>query len=146
MQTEAHFAALEEMYHSAPINKVILHRLAVAQGEATLTWEVDAHFFHAAGSLHGSGYFKMLDDAAFFACSSLEREVFMLTTRFELEFLRRVTGGRLVAKGKVTQQATDTMEAESELMDENGKVVARGRGTFVRSRILLSTVEAYRLP
>ena len=146
MQHDAHHRALEQMYHSAPINQVILHRLTVGEGEATLRWEVDGRFFHAAGSLHGSGYFKMLDDAAFFACSSLEREVFMLTTHFEVELLRRVTGGHLTAEGRVTLQEGSQMEAESELKDEQGRVVARGKGSFVRSRILLTTVEAYRAP
>jgi uncharacterized protein (TIGR00369 family) len=127
------------------VNQIFLHRLRVEAGIATLHWDVDPRFFHAAGSLHGSGYFKLLDDAAFFASASLEEEVFLLTTQFSLEFLRKVTGGRLTAIGKVTLQEEKSFQASSELVDENGKVVAKGNGTFVKSRIALASVEAYRL-
>lgn len=133
------------MYHSAPVNQEFHHRIEVRKGEATVLWEVQPAFFHAAGSLHGSGYFKMLDDAAFFACSSLEPGFFVLTTSFHLHFLRRVTGGQLRAEGKVIQDTRTLMVAESILYDERNREVARGSGDFVRSSIPLSTVAVYGL-
>ena len=36
--------------------------------------------FHAAGAGHGTIYFKMLDDAAFYAANSMVEEQFVLTT------------------------------------------------------------------
>ena len=37
---------------------------------------------HAAGAVHGSYYFKVLDDACYFAANSLVSDVFVLTVSF----------------------------------------------------------------
>lgn len=68
---EEHFRKLERMYHlSAPINKEIYNgiQLNVFNERAEITLKIEPKYFHAANSLHGSVYFKMLDDAAFFCC------------------------------------------------------------------------------
>ena len=70
------------MYLAAPINDFYEPRIEIHEAEAVIEAEVSRRFFHAAEAVHGSVYFKMLDDAAFFAASSLEREVFVLTTTF----------------------------------------------------------------
>ena len=44
--------------------------------------------FHAADAAHGTVYFKMMDDAAFYACNSLVTDRFLLTTAFNLLFTR----------------------------------------------------------
>ena len=36
--------------------------------------------FHTAGAAHGTLFFKMLDDAAFYAANSLVTDRFLLTT------------------------------------------------------------------
>lgn len=40
---------------------------ARGDGEAEVSIEVGRELFHASGAVHGSVYFKLLDDAAFFA-------------------------------------------------------------------------------
>jgi acyl-coenzyme A thioesterase PaaI-like protein len=85
----------------------------------------------------------MLDDAAFFACSSVEPGFFVLTVSFHLHFLRRVTGGLLLAEGKVVQDTKTLLVAEAFLYDEKNREVARGSGEFVRSSIPLSSVASY---
>ena len=47
-----------------------------------------ARLFHAGGAAHGTIYFKMIDDAAFYACNSLVTDRFLLTTAFNLLFTR----------------------------------------------------------
>ncbi len=92
--SEEHHRKLEAMYGAAPVNAPCEPRLEVREGEATLVMEVRACHFHAAGSLHGSVYFKALDDAAFFAVNSLVEDVFVLTTSFTVYLLRPVRRGR----------------------------------------------------
>ena len=82
MTRDPHFQALENMYLSAPINAFYDPRIEVSDAEAIVEIEVSEKLFHSAEAVHGSVYFKMLDDAAFFAASALEREVFVLTTSF----------------------------------------------------------------
>jgi acyl-coenzyme A thioesterase PaaI-like protein len=71
MDRDPHFVALEKMYAAGPINELFQPVLEVGEGMASIDMEVSERFFHAGGALHGSVYFKMLDDAAFFAANSL---------------------------------------------------------------------------
>ena len=72
-----HFRKLERMYHAAPINQFYRPVLTVGEGSAELEIPIRPEFFHAAAAVHGSVYFKALDDAAFFAVNSLVTEVFV---------------------------------------------------------------------
>ena len=67
MPKDPHFSALEQMYLAAPINEIYRPRVEIAEGTATVAIDIRQQYFHAAGAVHGSVYFKMLDDSAFFA-------------------------------------------------------------------------------
>jgi uncharacterized protein (TIGR00369 family) len=90
-------------------------------------------FFHVAGAVHGSHYFKALDDAAFFAVASLDPNHFPLTASFNMYFERPVSSGTLVAVGEIVQRARRVLLAESRLHDDDGRELARGSGTFMPS-------------
>lgn len=131
------------MYLSAPINDFYEPHIEIREAEAIIEADVSQRFFHAAGAVHGSVYFKMLDDAAFFAASSLEREVFVLTTAFTTYLTRPVSEGRLRAVGKVVNHNRTQFIAEAVLTDDQGRELARGSGVFVRSKMRLDETEGY---
>nr|CAP47459.1 putative integron gene cassette protein [uncultured bacterium] len=139
-----HFRRLENMYRAAPINRIFEPKLEVTDGAAVLTMDVKPDFFHAANALHGSVYFKALDDAAFFAVNSLVRDSFVLTVSFTTYLLRPVTEGTLRAEGTVTSRSKNLFVAESVLYSGPERQVARGSGTFMRSRVSLESVDSYR--
>jgi uncharacterized protein (TIGR00369 family) len=87
--------------------------------------------------------FKLLDDAAFFAANSLERELFVLTSSFQIYLVRPVTSGRLCSKGRVVHHGRSQFIAESIVYDGEGREVARGSGVFVRGKKPLATVPGY---
>ena len=90
----AHFRALESLYRNAPINGLFRSSLQIVEpGVARIGCEVERETFHAAGAAHGTLYFKMMDDAAFYACNSLVTDRFLLTTAFNLLFTRPLRGG-----------------------------------------------------
>jgi uncharacterized protein (TIGR00369 family) len=138
-----HFRKLERMYASAPINAFFRPVLRVGKGEAELRIPLRTEFHHAAGAVHGSVYFKALDDATFFAANSLVPDVFVLTARFEIEFLRPVVDGEVRALARVVDPGGRRIVAEGELLDPGGKVIGRGRGEFARSRIPLGPAVNY---
>ncbi|MFB0611896.1 PaaI family thioesterase [Aurantiacibacter poecillastricola] len=143
----AHFRALENLYASAPINALFRSRLEiVAAGHARITFDADERYFHAAGATHGTLYFKMLDDAAFYAANSLVSDRFLLTTAFNLHFTKPVREGRVVAEGKWISGKRRVFIAESHMVDDEGDQIGRGTGTFMRSHIALSGLDGYRLP
>ena len=143
MIKEEHYRKLERMYLSAPINEFYAPSISISKGQAEIKTEIKPEFFHAAGSLHGSVYFKLLDDAAFFAVNSLVKDVFVLTVSFNIYLTRPVTKGVLIAQGQVVSRSVKYFVAES-VLTVNNKEVARGSGSFLRSRIELAGVDSYK--
>jgi uncharacterized protein (TIGR00369 family) len=142
-----HWRALESLYASAPINQLFRSALTVTgEGLARITFEIDPAHFHAAGAAHGTIYFKMLDDAAFYAANTLVSDRFLLTTAFNLHFTAPVKTGRLIAEGKWISGRRRVYVAESRLVDEAGEEIGRGTGTFMKSRIPLSGLPGYANP
>ena len=141
----AHFRALEALYASAPINDTFASRLEIPEeGRARITFDITPSLFHGAGAAHGTVYFKMMDDAAFYAANSLVTDRFLLTTGFNLHFTKPVRGGKVVAEGRWVSGKRRVFVAEAHLIDEEGDEIGRGTGTFMRSRISLSGLEGYR--
>jgi uncharacterized protein (TIGR00369 family) len=144
---QAHFHALEALYASAPINNLFRSRLEiVGEGQSQIAFEVDEDQHHAAGAAHGTIYFKMLDDAAFYAANSLVSDRFLLTTGFNLHFTKPIRSGRVVAHGRWVSGKRRVFVAEASLVDEEGEEIGRGTGTFMRSHIALSGLPGYRVP
>lgn len=140
----AHFRALERLYDSAPINRLFPSRLEVtAPGEARIGFDVEPDYFHAAGATHGTLYFKMLDDAAFYAANSLVTDRFLLTTAFNLFFTRPLKEGPIIAEGRWLSGKRRVYVAEARLIDGSGEEVGRGTGTFMRSTIALASLPGY---
>jgi uncharacterized protein (TIGR00369 family) len=139
-----HWRALESLYDSAPINTVFSSALTITgEGTSRIEFEIDRSCYHAAGAAHGTIYFKMLDDAAFYAANTLVTDRFLLTTSFNLHFSRPVREGRLVAEGRWVSGRRRVLVAEARLVDGEGEEIGRGTGTFMRSRIALSSLEGY---
>jgi acyl-coenzyme A thioesterase PaaI-like protein len=140
----AHFRALERLYASAPINRLFPSRLTVPRaGHAEIRLNADESFFHAAGATHGTVYFKMLDDAAFYAANSLVNDRFLLTTGFNLLFSRPLPAGPIIAEGRWLSGKRRVYIAEARLLDAHGEEVGRGTGTFMRSAIPLASLPGY---
>jgi uncharacterized protein (TIGR00369 family) len=138
-----HHRKLEIMYRQAPINRLYEPTIRVAEGAATIEIAVKEDYFHAAGAVHGSVLFKMLDDACFFAVASLVEDVFVLTVSFTTYLTRPVTGGRLTSQGRVVHAGKNLFLAEAVLAATGGKDVARGNGSFMRSAIPLTEQLGY---
>jgi uncharacterized protein (TIGR00369 family) len=139
-----HWRALEGLYASAPVNQHFPSRLEiVGEGCSRLTFTVEEQHYHAAGAAHGTIYFKMLDDAAFYAANTLITDRFLLTTSFNLHFTRPVRAGTVVAEGRWISGRRRVLVAEARLIDREGEEIGRGTGTFQRSRISLSGLPGY---
>lgn len=139
-----HYRKLEAAYSTARTNEYYSPTLKISEGAAQLSIEVDPKMHHAAGAVHGSVYFKALDDAAFFAANSLVEEFFVLTSSFTVYMMRPISEGRLHARGWITHATGRLFFAESTLEDHEGKQIARGSGTFMRSTIRLTPEIGYR--
>ncbi|MEK7484784.1 MAG: PaaI family thioesterase [Planctomycetota bacterium] len=143
MTTPDHFRALERMYLAAPINKIFQPRISISLESATIEIDISEKFFHAANAVHGSVYFKMLDDAAFFAANSIETNVFVLTTAFTTYLTKPISNGQMKSIGKIVNKNNTQIIAESVVYNSNGTEIGRGNGIFVFSKILLRSALGY---
>ena len=141
---EQHYRALERLYASAPVNAKFASSLHIpGDGRSQLTFTITPEDYHAAGAAHGTIYFKMLDDAAFYAANSLVTDRFLLTTSFNLFFSKPVRAGKVTAEGRWVSGRRRVFVAEARLVDAEGDEIGRGTGTFMRSRMALSSLPGY---
>lgn len=140
---EAHLARLKKMYEGAPINQYFNPLLYVERGKSEIRMTIEPKFYHAAGAVHGAVYFKMLDDAAFFAVNSLLEDAFVVTTQFNIHYFHPLFEGNVIAKGRLLHESKNSFLAESWLENEEGIQLARGTGTFVKSKFELKNLPGY---
>ncbi|MCH2045433.1 MAG: PaaI family thioesterase [Saprospiraceae bacterium] len=145
MMHKNHFERLQQMYLKANVNTHIFDttECKIEDQKATISLQISEKYFHALGAIHGSVYFKLLDDAAFFAVNSIVQDVFVLTTNFNINIIRPVNSGKITAVGKVKFASRSLFIAESSLFNEAGKELAFGTGHFAKSKIELSTKIGY---
>ncbi len=131
------------MYRSAPCNAIYSPEIHIGDGHAEVSVAVTPSLFHAGGAVHGSVYFKLMDDASFFAVNSVVRNEFVLTVSFNVYFTRPVTSGAMRAVGKIVHRSSRLFLAEAEVFDERGRSVGRGSGSFMKSAVRLTPELGY---
>jgi uncharacterized protein (TIGR00369 family) len=145
-EQEIHFRKLERMYLSAPVNNQLYSgiTITISDQKAELTLKIEEKYFHAANAIHGSVYFKMLDDAAFFAVNSIVKDVFVYTVSLNVQLLRPVSSGIIKSIGELKFKSSNLFIADSTLLDENNKLVGRSSGNFMKSKIDLTQEIGYK--
>ncbi len=142
---QLHFEKLIHMYASARINEIHFSSSTMNfnADQVEIRFTPDATLHHSMGFVHGSVAFKLLDDAAFFASQAKEQEFALVTTGFNIHFLRIVSDTPLLAIGKLKQKSKNLWISESRLLDNKNRELAFGTGSFMKSNVLLSTIPAY---
>ena len=143
MQSPEHYRKLERMYLGAPINEYYRPTIHIEHALCEIRVDVRTDFHHAAHAVHGSVYFKLLDDAGFFAANSVVGDVFVLTADFSIYLLRPVSEGVLTAKGRLVNAGARQLLGEAQLFDARDRLIAHGVGTYVRSTIALTPELGY---
>ena len=137
MPNEAHYRRLEKLYQTGPINHFIASTLEITSGLAKVSIKTAPTYKHGGGVLHGSIYFKALDDACVFAVASVIDDAVVTTVTFNVTFARPFLGDVLVATGRLRHQSRRLFVADSEIHDGQGRLVAKGNGTFMKTTIAL---------
>src|SRR5215510_1436636 len=133
-----HHRKLERLYEAAPVSQWYGARIRITDGQAEVRLTTRPEFFHSAHAVHGSVYFRALDDAAFFAVNSRVADVFVLTVSFTVHLTRPVTDGELRAVGRIIHGGGRLFVAESTLFNDAGELLGHGSGVFTRSSIALT--------
>ena len=147
MNNSNHYKKLENMYLQANVNTHIYNTTTVkiSEGYSEVGLTISEKYFHALGAIHGAVYFKLLDDASYFAASSLVKDMFILTTSFNINLIRTASSGKIKAMGKIKHRSKSLYVAEAVLFNEKGQEIAFGTGNFSKSNIALSEEIGYKL-
>ena len=143
MMNAKHYKQLENMYTKAPINRLFKPKINIELSKSTIEMNINSDYFHSAQSLHGSIYFKMLDDAAFFAASSHSIDFFLITISFNTYLTKPVSKGTIKSIGKVVNKNKTQIIAESVLYNYEKIEIARGSGVFLKSKFPLKKAKGY---
>lgn len=141
-----HHRGLERAYAAAPITRWMGTAVRVGDGVATISLPLRADFHHPAAAVHGSIYFRLLDDAAYFAANSRVPDVLVLTGSFTVHFFRPVTDGVIHAEGQVLRESSRVLVADARVLSEEGALLAHGIGSFMRSDVRLLDLPGYAGP
>ena len=114
----------------------VLTNILIPVGAATKIANIATK--RALAAKNSGNYFKLLDDACFFAVQSLVEDVFVLTTSFNINLIRPVNQGLIKAVGKLKYASKEIFVAEANLYNSEGKEIGFGTGNFTRSKIVLS--------
>jgi uncharacterized protein (TIGR00369 family) len=140
---EQHISRLKNMYLKAPINKLMLPEIEIFPSRAIIKMKSSPKFFHAGNSLHGSIYFKMLDDASYFAAQSIISDFFVLTSNYNVHLYRPIGEDELIAEGEVISMSKSIVTASSKLYNSAGKLCASGTGAFAKSSLPIDEAKGY---
>jgi acyl-coenzyme A thioesterase 13 len=103
----------------------------VAMGPGKLIAElvVEKHNTNMAGTLHGGATATLVDVCMGMACYT--KGVMALTGNINVSYLAAgKVGDKIIAVGQVIKAGKTAFFAEASLEDENGKIIAKGTGTF----------------
>ncbi|MBN1603146.1 MAG: PaaI family thioesterase [Chitinispirillaceae bacterium] len=138
-----HFEKLTRMYLNAATNNYYAPSISIQKGSATVEIVVRPEFLQSAGFVHGSVFFKLLDDSAYFAAQSAVTDAHLLTSSFNCYFLRPVSTGILEGIGTLTHRSKRIIIAESRIIDDKERIIAQGSGTFLKADLPLDEKVGY---
>jgi len=119
-----------------PIAQLIGFSLsAIEPGRAMIDFTAEARHANPMGTLHGGVLCDIADAAMGMAWASTlgEGETFT-TLELKINFLRPVWTGKLTATGRVVQGGRTVGLLECDVVDDQGRLVARGSSTVMTLR------------
>lgn len=118
-----------------PLYEVMGFRLAdVGEGWSRFYCTPGEHLYNPLGTIHGGVPASLIDSAAGVAVQSTLEEGFVsVTVRLHIDFVRAIMAdtGPLVCEGRVAKPGRQVAIADATLTGADGKLYARGQGTFV---------------
>ena len=128
--TDLHYKKLEKIYLNANLNKEIYSNteIIISKNYSEIKMPIKKDYFHALEAIHGSVYFKMLDDAAFFAAQSVVEDYMLLTASFNITFRMPVPKGHIKSVGIFCSVSQKEYSAESKMYNSRNELVAFGNG------------------
>jgi uncharacterized protein (TIGR00369 family) len=107
------------------------------QGRYTVSLDLQPMHMSRAQRVHGGVLFTMLDTALGRAVlSALPEGRGCATVEIKINYFRPIQSGRVHAQGRLVELTRSLGYSEGEVVNEDGKVLARASGTFFLTQTL----------
>lgn len=105
--------------------------LGVIDGATTLRLDLEQKHMSRANRVHGGVLFSLLDSALGRSIlNALPEGRGCATVEIKVNYFRPIQAGRVTARGVLRELTRSLGYAEGEVVNEQGKVLARASGTF----------------
>ena len=100
-------------------------------GGAEVRLQITEETLNSRGIVHGGVILSLVDQAIGAAVTfALGRGRRAMTAELKVNFLAPTTEGSLTAKGRLLREGKRLIVGEAEVMDQDGRLIAKGLGTW----------------
>ncbi|MBS4192376.1 PaaI family thioesterase [Bacillus sp. FJAT-49705] len=103
------------------------------EGKVILELPIDNRLINVNKTVHGGAYAAMLDNILSMTIRSVVKDP-VTTINLNIHYLDSISEGKMIATAKILKQGYKTLIGEGEITDGNGKLLAKGTGTFKVTR------------
>ena len=108
--------------------------LAADEGTLTFEFTVRKDMTNPMGILHGGISALIMDEVIGATVHTLNRDVFYTSVNLGVDFLKAVpVGGKITAKATIIRPGKTIINAECQLMNTDGVIIAKGMSNLVRT-------------
>lgn len=101
-------------------------------GRSEISMRVGRRLTQLAGFAHGGVSASLIDSAVGLAiCTMVGRGSRIMTIDIQVNFLAPAKPGSLTARGRIIHKGKGTAVGDAEVVDEGGKLVAKGTATYL---------------
>ena len=130
---ERQLESLKERVRGSPFHRWAgLELVSVGDGHAELRMKLEPHHFNPQGIVHGGIITSVADTAIGLALrSQLRAGLTHRIAQLNVHFLAKGAGSELVGRGRALHLGERMGYGESEVLDGDGRLLARASGTFI---------------
>lgn len=105
---------------------------AIDDGSSEVCLDLEPHHLNPGGIVHGGIIASLLDAAIGIALrTKLGMDRTHVTVNLSINYLRPASAGTVIARGTAVRSGERTGYGEAELLDDQGRLLARGNATFL---------------
>lgn len=121
---------VRQMFENSPyVNHLGFDIVHFEEGHVVLELPVGRHLININDTVHGGVYASMLDNILGMTFRSIVKDP-LITVNLTIHYLESAREGKLVATAKVLKQGYKMITGEGEILDEQGRLLAKGTGIF----------------
>jgi uncharacterized protein (TIGR00369 family) len=108
---------------------------AAHDGSLTIEFTVREEMTNPAGILHGGAIAAIIDDVIGTTVYSLGNENYYTSVNLMIDFLESAKAGeKVIAKSNIIRQGKTIINAECEIYNESGRLLARGTSNLLNTQ------------